>query len=112
MLPLLDSDFYVVCVSYDGFDETEQTVFPDLDQDYQMAAKLKTAIITPLQKDISRPETTIHCFYAVKMGEKYLQRYRMHFNKPDIRWHDMQHEELLIVHPGQWVEEIRACCSQ
>lgn len=30
VLPLLEHDFYVVCVSYDGFDETEKTVFPDM----------------------------------------------------------------------------------
>lgn len=30
MIPLLERDFYVVCVSYDGFDETEQTIFPDM----------------------------------------------------------------------------------
>lgn len=228
VIPLLEHDFHVACVSYDGFDETEQTVFPDmltetgkieqyiqdhfgghicaaygcslggsfvgllvqrgnihidhavlgssdLDQDHPMAAKLKAAVITPvlygmfqkgklpgftqkwlekkppeerlyyekmmdmfgmnnthmsfvqkrsirnqfysdlitpLQTDISRSETTIHCFYAVKMGEKYLQRYRIHFKNPDIRRYDMKHEELLIVHPGQWAEEIRACCSR
>lgn len=30
MLALLERDFHVVCVSYDGFDETENTVFPDM----------------------------------------------------------------------------------
>ena len=30
VIPLLEKDFRVVCVSYDGLDETEQTVFPDL----------------------------------------------------------------------------------
>ena len=30
VLPLLERDFHVVCVSYDGFDETENTVFPDM----------------------------------------------------------------------------------
>lgn len=30
MIPLLEGSFYVVCVSYDGFDETEDTVFPDM----------------------------------------------------------------------------------
>lgn len=29
-ISLLETDFFVVCVSYDGFDETEQTVFPDM----------------------------------------------------------------------------------
>lgn len=30
VLPLLERDFHVVCASYDGFDETENTVFPDM----------------------------------------------------------------------------------
>lgn len=30
VLPLLTPEFYVVCVSYDGFDETEQTTFPTM----------------------------------------------------------------------------------
>ena len=30
MIPLLEKDFQVVCGSYDGFDETEDTVFPDM----------------------------------------------------------------------------------
>lgn len=30
VIPLLESSFYVVCVSYDGFEETEDTVFPDM----------------------------------------------------------------------------------
>lgn len=30
VIPLLERDFYVVCVSYDGFDETEQALFPDM----------------------------------------------------------------------------------
>lgn len=30
VIPLLEKDFYVVCASYDGFDETEDTVFLDM----------------------------------------------------------------------------------
>ena len=30
VIPLLEKYFHVVCVSYDGFDETEDTVFPDM----------------------------------------------------------------------------------
>lgn len=30
VIPLLEKGFRVVCTSYDGFDETEQTVFPDM----------------------------------------------------------------------------------
>ena len=30
VIPLLEPHFHVVCVSYDGFDETEDAVFPDM----------------------------------------------------------------------------------
>lgn len=30
VIPLLEQDFYVVCASYDGFDETEDKIFPDM----------------------------------------------------------------------------------
>jgi hypothetical protein len=30
VIPLLEQDFYVACASYDGFDETEDTVFPGM----------------------------------------------------------------------------------
>lgn len=30
VIPLLEKDFYVLAVSYDGFDETEDTIFPDM----------------------------------------------------------------------------------
>ena len=227
VIPLLEQDFCVACASYDGFDETEQTIFPDmlaetekieqyildhfsgqlcaaygcslggsfvgllvqrrnihidhailgssdLDQDTSMAAKLKTAIITPmlyrmlhngktpkfvqkwlerrpteerlyyekmldmfgisntrmafvrkesirnqfysdlvtsLETGISVPGTTVHCFFAAKMGTKYLERYKYHFKAPDIRCHELQHEELLFCHPKEWTEEIRSCCG-
>lgn len=227
VVPLLTPDFEVVCVSYDGFDETEDTVFPDmltetqkieayirqtfggyifaaygcslggsfvsmlvqrgkvrirhamlgssdLDQAGPLAARLQTAIVTPvldgilkkgklpgwmqkrldakapedrayyekmlqmfgmagegrpyiqkqsirnqfysdlvtpLEDGISMPGTTVHCFYAARMGEKYLARYRQHFQDPDIRRHDMQHEELLMRYPQEWAAEVRRCCA-
>lgn len=30
VIPLLEADFRVLCVSYDGFDETERTEFPGM----------------------------------------------------------------------------------
>lgn len=227
VIPLLKGSFHVVCASYDGFDETEDTVFPDmitetkkiekyiqekfdghicaaygcslggsfvgllvqrkkihidhgilgssdLDQSGVFSARLKMAVVTPmlaglLRKDsiprfmkkwlarqpekerdyyqkmmelfgigsgrmafvrkksirnqfyydlvtplenvISVPGTTIHCFYAVKMGVEYEKRYRQHFKSPDIRRHDLQHEELLISHPNEWVREVISCCG-
>ena len=221
VIPLLETNFHVVCVSYDGFDETENTVFPDmlteaekieqyilenfgghicaaygcslggsfvglliqrqrihidhgilgssdLDQDSLWKAKLKCAIaipilyriihtgeypkplqglmekkrtpyrdkfmamfgigngglpfirresvynqfysdlITPLNEKISVPGTTVHCFYASRMGGEYLQRYQNHFRNPVIHRHDMLHEELLVCHPEEWAEEVRS----
>ena len=68
-------------------------------------------LVTPIEKGISVSGTTVHIFYAVKMGEEYLERYHRHFENPDIRRHDMQHEELLICFPEQWAEEVRKCCG-
>lgn len=223
VIPLLEQDFYVVCASYDGFDETEDKIFPDmltetekiedyirthfgghihaaygcslggsfvglllqrrnihidhailgssdLDQDSVWKAKIKCAVaipllhkivstgeyprvlrglmekkrtpyrnkfmamfgigngglpfmkrasvynqfysdlITPLEEGICVPCTTVHCFYAAKMGEKYLHRYQKHFRNPVIHHFDMEHEELLVLHPEQWAKEVKAVC--
>lgn len=68
-------------------------------------------LVTPLKEDICAPGTKVHCFYAVKMGEKYEKRYMKHFASPDIRRHDMRHEELLICYPLRWAEEVKSCCG-
>lgn len=227
VIPLLERDFYVVCVSYDGFDEREDTTFPDMltetekmedyirinfnghihaaygcsmggsfvglliqrgkihidhgilgssdmDQETGLSARFKawliakilcgimkkgrlpgwmqkclnrkspeeraymdqmlkmfgfgtnrmafikeesirnqfySDLITPLENGISAPDTAVHIFYAVKMGAQYEGRYQQHFQNPDIRRHDMQHEELLVRYPEEWAAEIRRCCG-
>lgn len=227
VIPLLEQDFRVMCASYDGFDETEQTTFPDmftetakiedyiaenygghiratygcslggsfvgllvqrkviqidhailgssdLDQGSGLSAKFQgwliakifygvfqkgklpgfvqrrlekkpaeerayyekmlalfgmdstrmafvsrasihnqfySDLVTPIADGIAVPGTTVHCFFAVKMGEKYAERYCQHFQNPDIRRHDLQHEELLICCPERWVEEVKDCCK-
>lgn len=68
-------------------------------------------LVTPLGDGISVPGTVVYIFYAVKMGEQYEARYRQHFKEPDIRRFDMQHEELLVCYPRQWVDEVRRCCD-
>lgn len=68
-------------------------------------------LVTKVQHEIDVPGTTIHVFYATQMGEKYEQRYRMYFKNPDIRRHDMQHEELFCSHVKEWVEEVQKCCG-
>ena len=223
VIQLLERDFHMVCASYDGFDETEDTIFPDmlleteriesyirehyngricaaygcslggsfvgllvqrgnihidhailgssdLDQDVPWKAKLKCKIaipllhrivstgeypkvlqglmekkrtpyrdkfmamfgigngglpfiqresaynqfysdlITPLEEHISVPGTTVHCFYAAKMGEEYLHRYQKHLKNPVIHRYDMQHEELLVCYPEEWTQEVRKAC--
>ena len=53
--------------------------------------------------------TVIHVFYAKKMGEKYLDRYKLHFADLDIREFDLQHEELLL-DADRWVKEVCDAC--
>lgn len=66
-------------------------------------------LVTVIENGISRLGTTIHVFYAVKMGEKYEERYRTHFVNPDIRRHNMYHEELFACFPKVWTAEVFSC---
>ena len=52
-----------------------------------------TDLYTKVGEHIQVPGTTIHVFYAKKMGAKYLQRYQKYFANPDICEYDLQHEE-------------------
>lgn len=67
-------------------------------------------LITPLPEKIECSNTEIHIFYALKMGEKYRQRYLKYFNAPIIHEHDLQHEELLIMYPDKWIKLIQEIC--
>ncbi len=223
-IPLLEGDFRVLCVSYDGFDETERTGFPtmeeetgkieawiqthcgghirgaygcslggsfvglmaareritmdygilgssDLDLASPLAAKLQTSLllpliypvirdgqfksrllqkklaqrraetgpyvetflrmmggarpyitqqscknqfysdlVTPLPGRIDVPGMEIHIFYALKMGEKYRERYLRHFAHPVIHEQELQHEELLACYPEQWAALVKTIC--
>ncbi|MCM1133746.1 MAG: alpha/beta hydrolase, partial [Ruminococcus flavefaciens] len=68
-------------------------------------------LITPLEDNISVKGTTVHVFYAVKMGELYEERYRQHFRNPDICRHNYQHEELLFCYPEKWYREVLRVCG-
>lgn len=68
-------------------------------------------LVTPVEQNLSIPGTTVHCFYASGMGEKYLNRYHQHFSDPDIRTHPLEHEELLLCFPEKWAAEVRSCCG-
>ncbi len=64
-------------------------------------------LVTKIQHGIDVPGTTIHVFYATKM-EKIRKRDIVLISKnPDIRRHNMQHEELFCCHSAEWVEEVR-----
>ena len=64
-------------------------------------------LITPLPDKIDVPDTEIHIFYALKMGEKYRARYEQHFAHPVIHEQNMQHEEMLMCYPDQWAALVK-----
>ena len=64
-------------------------------------------LVTPLPDKIDVPGTEIHIFYALKMGEKYRERYERHFANPAIHEQDLQHEELLACYPECWVQLVK-----
>ena len=84
-----------------------------LDMSFISKASMKnqfcTDLYTKVGEHINVPGTVIHVFYAKKMGEKYLDRYKLHFADPDIREFDLQHEELLL-DADRWVKEICDAC--
>lgn len=63
-------------------------------------------LITPLSFHQHNENTKIHAFYALKMGDMYLERYKHHFTNVELHLFNMNHEELLICYPRLWVEEI------
>lgn len=60
--------------------------------------------VTPLEDDINVEGTKVHIVYALKMGEKYRQRYLQHFHEPDIHEFDMKHEVWL--YDENWKEPV------
>ena len=121
ILDRLHSYFYTVTVSYDGFDPNEKTEFYSMEDECEkneqggnpwitkqsVYNQFYSDLVTKVQHEIDVPGTTIHVFYATKMGRKYEKRYCTYFKNPDIRRHNMQHEELFCCHSAEWVEEVR-----
>ena len=121
VLDRLHSYFYTVTVSYDGFDPNEKTEFYSMEDECEkneqggnpwitkqsVYNQFYSDLVTKVQHGIDVPGTTIHVFYATKMGRKYEKRYCTYFKNPDIRRHNMQHEELFCCHSAEWVEEVR-----
>ena len=87
VIKLLQDTFLVVCVSYDGFDETEHTVFPDM--------------ITETEKIESflnkRFAGKIHAAYGCSMGGSFvgflLQRNRIHMEHGILGSSDLDQED-------------------
>lgn len=165
VIPLLAENYQVLCVSYDGFDETEDSEFISMQEETEKIeayiqknfgghirdGKFKAAflqkrmkkreqemgdymkafmdmfggarpyvtekscknqfysdLITPLPDKIHVKGTEIHIFYALKMGEKYEERYLQHFANPVIHKQDLQHEELLACYPENWAKLVKS----
>lgn len=74
--------------------------------------QFQSDLITPLPEQIDNGETQIHVFYAKKMGEKYLERYKKYFKNPVIHEQDMRHEEFLGVYPDDWCALVEKICIE
>jgi hypothetical protein len=87
VIKLLQDTFLVICVSYDGFDETEHTVFPDM--------------ITETEKIESflneRFAGKIHAAYGCSMGGSFvgllMQRNRIHMEHGILGSSDLDQED-------------------
>ena len=70
-----------------------------------------TDLYTKVGEQIQVPGTTIHVFYALKMGEKYRKRDLKYFADPDICEYNLQHEELLL-DAERWTQEVVRACGK
>lgn len=117
VIPMLEGYFHVICVSYDGFDETEKTEFWDMLTETE---KIESYVQEKFNGHISAA-------YGCSLGGSFvglliqrkkihvdhgiLERYQQHFKYPDIRRHELQHEELLMRYPKEWLQEVLNCCG-
>ena len=69
-----------------------------------------TDLYTKVGEHIQVSGTTIHFFYALKMGEKYRKRYLKYFANPDICEYDLRHEELLL-DAESWIKAVVQACG-
>lgn len=86
VIPLLEQDFHVVCVSYDGFDETEETLFPDMLTETE---KIEDYV----QKNFGG---RIHAAYGCSMGGSFvgllIQRRSIHIDHGILGSSDLDQE--------------------
>ena len=77
-----------------------------------MKRQFYSDLVTPLGNKIKAEGTTVHIFYAMKMGVKYRQRYLQHFAEPDMIEQNYGHEELLFFYPEEWTKAVLECCGE
>ncbi len=77
-------------------------VIENLARDFNVAAAAYTGF--------DEADTENYVFYATKMGEKYLERYRKYFRDPVIHEQNLRHEELPGVYPEEWCKLVRKIC--
>lgn len=90
VIDLLAKDFFVVCVSYDGFDETENTEFPDM---LTEVAKIENYINERFHRNI-------HAVYGCSLGGSIvglmMQRRKIHINHGILGSSDLDQTSRLI----------------
>lgn len=83
VIPLLEKHFYTVTVSFDGFDETENTIYPTMTEETE---KIETYV----QQEFAG---RIDCCYGCSLGGSYaaylLQRNKIHIRHVIIGSSDM-----------------------
>lgn len=82
----------------------------DFDQSGIISARLKAALMGKVLYPYIHTGKYSISFMQKKMGEKYLTRYKQHFQNPVIHEHNMRHEELLGVYPEQWAKLVKEIC--
>lgn len=88
VIHLLTESFYVVCVSYDGFDDTEQTEFADMITE-----------VEKLEEYIKRKfQGKVHCIYGCSLGGSFvgllLQRNQIHMEHGILGSSDLDQKDI------------------
>ena len=89
VIPLLTDRYYVVAVSYDGFDETETTVFPDMITETEKIEQY-------INRNLSG---TVHAVYGCSLGGSFVgllvQRGNVHINHGILGSSDLDQDTVL-----------------
>ena len=97
VIPLLEKDFRVVCVSYDGFDETEQTIFPDM---LTETAKIEEYIQTNYDGHIC---AAYGCFLGGSFVGLLVQRGNVHIDHAILGSSDLDQDSGLSARFKAWL---------